>query len=118
MKTHIKVVGWLYIIFSIMGLLSAAIIVLAVAGGGWISGNELALRITVLVAAILGSVIVLFSLPGLIVGAGLLAMKAWARILAIVLGLLNLLIVPVGTVFGVYTLYVMLDKETEALLGD
>ncbi len=118
MKTHIKVVGWLYIIFSLMGLLSAVIVIIAVAGGGMISGNDLAIRITALVAAIVGGILVLFSLPGLIVGAGLLGMKAWARVLAIVLGILNLLIVPVGTLLGIYTLYVMLDKETEALLEE
>ncbi len=118
MKTHIKVVGWLYILFSLMGILTAAIVVLAVVGGGMISGDELAIRITALVAAITGGIIVIFSLPGLFVGAGLLAMKAWARVLAIVLALLNLLIVPIGTLFGAYTLYVMLDKESEELLGE
>jgi hypothetical protein len=57
----------------------------------------------------------LFSLPGVVVGAGLLGVKSWARALAIVLGIMNLMNFPIGTALGIYTLYVMLDADSIAL---
>jgi hypothetical protein len=57
------------------------------------------------------------ALPGLVAGFGLLAYKSWARILAIVLAALQLLGFPFGTIFGIYVLWVMLNKDTERLFS-
>jgi hypothetical protein len=46
-------------------------------------------------------------LPGLLAGYGLLTRKPWARVLAIVVGILNLVNFPVGTAIGLYTLWVL-----------
>ena len=43
--------------------------------------------------------------------------RRWARILAIILSALCLVEFPVGTIFGVYTLWVMFNKRTEALFS-
>lgn len=53
------------------------------------------------------------SVLGLIAGWGLLDRQPWARMLAIVLGFLNLLHVPFGTALGIYTLWVLLPAESE-----
>ena len=57
------------------------------------------------------------SIPSLICGVGLLKFKRWARILGIVLAALTLIHFPFGTAFGVYALYVLFQKGTEALLS-
>ena len=85
--------------------------------GGWISGDETAITVLTIVSLCLGGVVAGISVPGIITGIGLLANKTWARILAIILGILNLPAFPVGTVLGAYTLYVMLDSETSALFN-
>ena len=60
-----------------------------------------------------------FFLPGVIAyalaGYGLLKYKSWARILAIILAILNLILFPIGTVIGIYTLWAMFNDETKAL---
>ena len=60
-----------------------------------------------------------FFLPGIIVefvaGSYLLEFKAWARILAIILGIINLPFFPIGTALGIYTLVIMFNEETKAL---
>ena len=53
----------------------------------------------------------------LVCGWGLLKTRRWARILAIILGVLCLIDFPAGTVFGVYTLWVMFNKKTETLFA-
>jgi hypothetical protein len=61
--------------------------------------------------------ILLLSLPGVVVGIGLLKFSPWARIAGIVLSALNLISIPFGTLLGIYGLWVLLNKETEALFA-
>lgn len=117
MEIHVKVIGWLNIVLGVLGVLGAVILFIVIAGGGLISGNELAIQITTLVAFVIGGFIFMISIPGIIVGIGLLQFRAWARILGIVLGLLNLLLFPVGTVFGIYSIWALLDQGTTELFA-
>ena len=117
METHVKVIGWLYIFLGAVGILGAVLLFLIIAGSGLISGDELAIQITSIVGAILGGILVLLSVPGIVAGIGLIQFNAWARIVSLVLGLLNLLAFPVGTLLGIYTIWVLLDDDTAALFG-
>ena len=117
MQTHIKVLAWLYILLSAIGLISAAWLGGIIAAGGVIPGDRDAVLVTSIVAVVLAGVVVLFSTPGLIAGLGLLRYKSWARVLGLVLGILNLPGFPTGTILGVYSLYVLLDDESAALFS-
>ena len=55
------------------------------------------------------------SLPGIIVGIGLLKYRSWARIFGIVLSIFGLIWIPFGTVVGVYGLWVLFSRDTERL---
>ena len=57
------------------------------------------------------------SLPGIIVGVGLYQRRSWARIGGIVLSVFELIMVPFGTIVGIYGLWVLLSKETEPLFA-
>jgi hypothetical protein len=57
----------------------------------------------------------LLSVPEIVAGVGLLQGSNWARFLALFLSVLNLFAVPLGTAVGVYSLWVLLQNETEAL---
>jgi hypothetical protein len=59
--------------------------------------------------ALLGSAVL-----SLMAGWGLLERQPWARMLAIVLGVVHLVNVPFGTALGAYTLWVLLPAESEA----
>lgn len=115
METHIKVLGWLYIIFGIIGLLTAACIGVLMIGGGVISGDQTAIRATTIISIVIGLFLLIISAPGIIAGWGLLQYHSWARVLTIVLGILNLPGVPIGTILGVYTLIVLLDDRSSLL---
>lgn len=117
METHVKVLGWLYIVLGALGVLGGVILGFILLGSGLISGDETAITVLLIVAIIAGGFIFLISVPGIIAGLGLLAYQGWARILAIILGILNLPGFPTGTILGAYTLYVMLDDETSALFA-
>jgi hypothetical protein len=56
-------------------------------------------------------VILALSIPGIIAGVGLLSYRPWARILTIVLSILDLVSFPFGTALGIYGLWVLLTAE-------
>lgn len=124
MDTHVKVLGVLYIAFSALSLLVALFLMLALGSAAGIVGmtadaGDAAVAIPVLGLAgtAFGMALMVLALPGLVTGWGLLSFKPWARILGIVLSVLNLLNIPIGTALGIYGLWVLLNKDTERLFN-
>ncbi len=115
MEKHVTILGALYIAFSILGIIFAAVFFIVLVGSGMISGDPDAMAILSIVGTVFSLFCAITALPGIIGGFGLLKRKNWARILIIILGCLNLLNIPFGTCFGAYTLWVLLQKDTEAL---
>jgi hypothetical protein len=76
-------------------------------------------RIAIPIIGLTGSALVgflaIWSLPGLIVGFGIVKRQPWARIGGIVVAVLALIMVPFGTVFGVYALWVLFSPEVERM---
>ena len=121
MLTHVKVVGVLMIALSAFGVLGAVALMMLFGvafGSVGVSGDPDA-AVALPIIGLVGSGLVIFllalSLPGLITGVGLLKFKPWARIVGIVLCGLNLINVPLGTLLGIYGLWVLLNRETEQL---
>jgi len=117
MNTHVKIIAWLYIILGALGLLGGAIAMLFIVGGGLISQDQTAITVTTIVGLVIGVLIFVLSVPGIIAGVGLLGHYNWARILTLVLSILNLPAFPTGTLLGAYALYVLLDDETSQLFN-
>ena len=124
MSTHVKVLGVLFIAVSALGVLAALFLMVALGGAAGLVGatadpEEAALAIPIIGltgTALVGMLLVL-SLPGLITGFGLLSFKPWARILGIVLAILQLVNIPIGTLLGLYALWVLLNRDTERLFA-
>lgn len=114
MATHIKILGWLHVLFSLFGLLMAATVFAGGVLGGLFSGSMSGMLGAGLGGALAATFLAAFALPGLLAGYGLLTLKPWARPLTIVLGVLDLIRFPLGTILGVYTLWVMLSAEGKA----
>jgi hypothetical protein len=122
MDTHVKVLGVLFIALSALGVLAALFLAVTIGGSAAIVGaaadaHDAAIALPIIGFA--GTALVIFllavSLPGLITGFGLLAYKPWARILGLVLSVINLIHIPFGTVVGIYGLWVLFNKDTERL---
>jgi hypothetical protein len=124
METHVKILGVLHLVFGAIFLMTAAFLMLTIGGAAGIVGmaadpEEAAVAIPILGIAgtALGMMLLVLALPSLVAGWGLLKLKSWARILTIVLSVLNLLNFPVGTVLGIYGLWVLLSKDTDRLFS-
>jgi len=125
MQQHVRVLAWLHIAYSSLGVL-AAFIVLAIFGGiaGIVrtaadaSDAQVAVPILAIIGLFIMVIVLLVSIPGLIAGVGLLSLQPWARVLTIVISALELLSVPLGTALGVYGLWVLLSNEGTALFAN
>ena len=123
MDTHLKVVGVLDIVFGIIGICIAMFFTLVFGGvmtAVFADGDPdaaIALPIIGLSGAALVAFLVIWSLPGIIIGFGLLKRRSWARIGGIVVAIIALLNIPIGTIFGVYSLWVLFNKDTEKLFA-
>jgi zinc-ribbon domain len=65
------------------------------------------------IAGIIGALLAAGGVAGIVAGWGLLKYRPWARVLALVLGVIALVRIPFGTVLGIYTLWVLLPAESE-----
>jgi hypothetical protein len=62
----------------------------------------------------LGIVFLVIAAGGVFVGWGLMNHERWARMTAIVVGILALFHPPLGTALGIYTLWVLLPADAAA----
>ena len=109
LQLHVLVVGWLLIVGHAIFLLLGMFVFVLLTGIGIASGEREATAILGIVGTAVGLLLVVLGIPGLVAGAGLLARKSWARILAIVVSILGLVNFPIGTVIGMYTLFVLMQ---------
>jgi hypothetical protein len=67
----------------------------------------------------IGIAILVKGVLGFAAGVGLMQRATWARMLAVVIGVISLINVPFGTALGIYTLWVLMgsgsDREYEGL---
>ena len=117
MQQHITILGWLYIVFGGLSLLAAGFVLLVMGGVGLITGDARQAALLSGIGLFIAVIIAVLSVPGIIAGWGLLTHKSWSRLLAIVLGALNILSFPVGTLVGVYAIWVLTQSESERLLS-
>ncbi len=117
MKAQVELVGILHIVYSGIGILIAIACFVLLSGIGWMSGDETAMGVLGLIGLLIALFIGVASIPGIIAGIGLLKLKSWARILAIIVSCLDLFSIPFGTALGVYTLYVLMNEEAIRLLS-
>ena len=123
MATHVKVLGVLHIALSAIGIVFAIVLMILVGGAAGLVGAsgdpdaQYAIPIIGIGGTALVVLLLAFSLPGLIVGIGLFKFRPWARVFGIVLSIFDLVLVPPGTLIGVYGLFVLFSKETERLFG-
>ena len=115
MDEHVTILGALYIAFNALMLFAAIIVFVVIVGGGLLSGDADAIAITSGVGSAIAFLLVILSAPGIIGGIGLLKRRYWARILVLVLGFLNLVSIPLGTLLGIYTIWVLMKEETAQL---
>lgn len=115
MQKHITVIAALHIGLSIIGLLIGVGLYLLLLGIGFVQDDYQASSILSIIGTVIGIFFIVISIPGLIGGIGLLSYRPWARITIIVVSAVNLINIPFGTILGGYSLWALLNDETQKL---
>lgn len=125
MRTHIRVLAVLQIVYASIGLaLGLGVLVLfgGIAAIVGVSASLDELIVAVPVLAIIGllasSFLIVLSLPRLVAGIGLLRMRPWARVLTIIVSAFGCLDFPVGTALGGYGIWVLSHRDAAVLFTD
>ncbi len=124
-REHVRLVGILWMAYSALYAVGGVVVIIVarVIFGHMIHiPNGPPPEVTVWLRPILsfvGWLLLVKAAAGFIAGWGLLQRQEWARTVALVVGFIALLNVPIGTVLGIYTLWVLLpaqsDEEYKAL---
>jgi hypothetical protein len=121
MAQHVKILGVLHIVFGGLGVLGAITLLLIFGGVSALvaadhSGDSAtAIPILGLIGGFLFIFVMAISLPGLIIGIGLVQFRPWARMGGIILSAFDLLGFPFHTALGIYGLWVLLNREAEQM---
>lgn len=114
METHVRLLGILNLVWGGLVALVALVAIPLITGINFGTPPQH-------MASVMGLVLLLFlglAALGLVTGWGLLNRKPWARVLTFVVAVPSLPSFPLGTAFGVYAIWVMLQPETEELLAE
>ncbi len=112
MEKHINIVAALQIGLSIFNLLIAFLIFTVLKLVGGFVDNADGATILSLIADILAIVFIVISVPGILAGLGLYKRKEWARILTLILSIVEIFSFPFGTAIGIYSIWVLIQPET------
>jgi hypothetical protein len=122
MSSHVDFVGVLFIVWGILTMLvglstlalgvgAAAIITSASREGG----SQFAAGLMAALFTGLAIIAIVWGLAHVVVGAPLRRRRPWTRVIALMLGAVDLLLLPYGTALGCYTLWVLLHEEGKKL---
>lgn len=113
MKKHVSVVGFIQIGFSVLGLMGAVAIFVALTfARGFTENDDVAQTVLRFISISLPLLIGIMSSLGLVGGIGLLVYKPWARYIVMVVSALGCVNIPFGTLKGVYSIWVLVQDET------
>lgn len=125
MEKHISLVAILNIVYRALVLLGAGVLfVLAAVFGhlmnalirsGALEPDEVPIEILNIVPIILclvAAILVIVSVVAIVGAVGVMHKREWARVLLLVISFLGLVRVPLGTILGIYSIWVLLNDET------
>ena len=100
-----------------LGALAAMVSFLLIAGCGLLWCDQQGFVFTHALGAVIAMHVGGLSLAWVIGGVGLLKHWNWARMLVLVLSVVALVGLPIGTLVGIYTIWVLVQGDTEVLFG-
>ena len=119
MKRHVDFLAWLYVAWGALFLLVAVAGFALAAGAFALAGSAspapiaspLAARLTAATLAALSCLALVWAVLHLWIGRALAAYGTRARLLALGLAVVNLVVLPAGTALGAYACWVLLKDE-------
>ncbi len=125
MKSHVDFVGLLFIVWGLLTVvigvstlaLGVGAVALITSTGHRAGGGQVAASLTAAAFTALALIAIVWGVAHVVVGIPLRRHTPWSRLMALMLGAVDLLLLPYGTALGVYALYVLLNEKGKALFA-
>jgi hypothetical protein len=121
MALHVDVLGWLHVIWGVLGVLLAVALGVLAAGTGAALAEEGSIdrsgQAVVALFVLCGTALALLGLMMIGTGRGLHHRRRVGRLAALVLAVPNLVLVPFGTALGLYTFWVLVNDDARGEFG-
>jgi hypothetical protein len=124
MSSHVDFVGVLFVVWggltalvglSTLSLGVGAAALITSAGGG--AGGQLAAGLTAAAFTTLALIAIIWGMAHIGVGLPVRQRRPWARLVALMLGSVDLILLPYGTALGIYTLWALLNEDGKRLFN-
>jgi hypothetical protein len=125
MDAHVDFLAVLFIIWgaltTLIGVstlaLGAGAVALIMSSSGRGGGSQVVAGLTAALFTVLAVIAILWGIAHIVIGLPLRRRRPAARILALVLGSVDLVLLPYGTALGCYALWVLLSEKGKALFA-
>ena len=125
MLSHVDLLGVLFIVWGLLTtLIGVSTLALGVGAVALITsanrgeGGQFAAGLTAAVFTTLAVIAILWGAAHVVVGVPLRRRRPWSRIMALMLGSIDLLLLPYGTALGLYGLWVLLSEDGKSLFTE
>ena len=115
MKKHVNIAGILQIVFGSFLVLGGLAVGIVFGFVDQFVDDPMAIKVLGIIGTPLVVLLLMFGGGMIAGGIGLFYCKPWARILTLVLAAMGLLNIPIGTLKGVYIIWVLVQSETMSL---
>lgn len=111
MRKEIELLGAFHIALSILYIFISAAIFAVLLTKGFFYNSEIRSTQSYMICAVIGTFFLIFALCDIIAAAGVMRKKPWSEMLMLILGCLNLVLVPLGTALGIYTIHIIMHGD-------
>jgi hypothetical protein len=125
MSSHVDLAGVLFIVWGLLtALVGVSTLALGVGAAALVmsgshdGGRQLAAGLTAAIFTTLAVIAILWGAAHVAVGVPLRRRSPRARLIALMLGSVDLLLLPYGTALGLYALWVLLNEQGKALFAN
>ncbi|HEV3140810.1 MAG TPA: hypothetical protein VGY57_09855 [Vicinamibacterales bacterium] len=125
MNAHVDFVGVLFIVWGLLTtLIGVSTLALGVGAVAVIAttnrsgGADMAAGLTAGFFFALALIAILWGAAHVVIGVTLRRRHAWARLAALVLGTVDLVLLPFGTALGIYALWTLLNERGKSAFTD
>ena len=122
MLTHVDFLGVLFVVWGLLtALVGVSTLALGVAAAALVTsraGGSVAAGVTAAAFTALALMAMVWGVVHVVVGIPLRRRQPWARLIALMLGSVDLVLLPYGTALGAYALWVLLNEKGKAVFTD
>ena len=104
-KTHQKILGAIFIAYSAINLIGGIALLATFNIVSIFVDEPEVIQVVAIFSRFIGSILLVTSIPGIIAGIGYLQCKKWSKNIGLIVGIVYLLFIPIGTVIGIYTIW-------------